>query len=57
MIERLWKFMKKEALAGKYYATKQELIDAVNGFIDELNDGVFDEEIRTLLITKFQTPS
>jgi hypothetical protein len=47
--------MKKEALAGKYYAMKQELIDAVNGFIDELNDGVFDEEIRTLLVTKFQT--
>jgi len=55
LIERLWKFMKKEALAGKYYATKQEFIDAVNGFIDELNEGQFDEEIRTLLTTNFQT--
>lgn len=55
LIERLWKFMKKEALASKYCATKQEFIDAVNGFIDELNEGQFDEEIRTLLTTNFQT--
>lgn len=55
LIERLWKFMKKEALAGEYFATKQEFIDAVNRFIDQLNEGLFDDDLRALLNTNFQT--
>lgn len=54
LIERLWKLMKKEALAGKYYATKQEFEAAVIGFLDRLNDGQYEEQITSLLTTNFQ---
>lgn len=55
LIERLWKLMKKEALAGKYYATKQEFEAAVVGFLDRLNEGEYEEQITSLLTTNFQT--
>lgn len=54
IIERLWKFMKSKVLAGKYHASKQEFKDAVNGFIDDFNEGLFDSEVQSLLTTNFQ---
>ena len=55
LIERLWKFMKKTALAGKYCATKTEFISAIDEFLDQLNEGAFDEELTSLLAPNFQT--
>lgn len=55
LIERLWKFLKKEALSGVYHDTKQAFIDAIDNFIDEVNAGEYDDELASLLELKFQT--
>ena len=55
LIERFWKFLKQKALAGYYYATKQEFCDAIDWFIDEVNHGEYENELRTLLAPNFQT--
>ena len=55
LIERLWKFMKKNFLAGQYHATKQDFIDAIDRFIEEVNHGIHNEELTSLLNLNFQT--
>ena len=54
LIERFWKFLKKQALAGYYYATKQDFCDAIDWFIEEVNNGEYQHELRTLLAPNFQ---
>jgi len=54
LIERFWKFLKKRALAGCYYATKQDFCDAIDWFIEEVNNGEYREELSTLLTPHFQ---
>ena len=55
LIERLWKFLKKNVLAGFYYHSKQAFNDAIDDFIDQVNDGIHDLELNTLMNLKFQT--
>ena len=54
LIERFWKFLKKHALAGYYYATKQDFCEAIDWFIEEVNNGEYQNELRTLLAPNFQ---
>jgi transposase len=55
LIERFWKYMKTTALAGVYHETKAIFQEVVNSFIDEVNSGIHDEELSTLLTLNFQT--
>jgi len=55
LIERFWKYMKSSALAGVYHETKQAFRQAIDLFIDEVNDGKHDESLATLLTLNFQT--
>jgi transposase len=54
LIERLWKFVKKKSLYGKYYARKEEFQGAILGCLREVN-GKYQEEMKSLLTLKFQT--
>lgn len=54
LIERLWKFVKKKALYGKFYENFQLFQNAI---INTLNDAnaVYQSELESLLTLKFQT--
>ncbi|WP_420458159.1 IS630 family transposase [Neolewinella sp.] len=54
LIERFWKFLKKQALAGYHFATKQDFEDAIYWFIEEVNNGEHQAQLRTLLALNFQ---
>lgn len=55
LIERYWKFMKQTALAGIYHDTKKVFLQAIETFIDQANQGLYDEQLATLLTLNFQT--
>lgn len=55
LIERLWKYFKKEALAGKHFQSKQEFTKAIFDFIDQIDQGLHQAKLETLLRLKFQT--
>ena len=54
LIERFWKFVKKNVLATKEYATFDEFCSAIESFVQSahLTHSV---ELKTLLTLKFQT--
>lgn len=52
LIERLWKFFKKEVVKNKYYATFQEFHDAIVRFFHDIP--IHDRELETLLSLKFE---
>lgn len=54
LIERFWKYLKKQVLAGFHYPTKQGFVEAIDNFIDEVNEGLHEEEINELMNLKFQ---
>lgn len=54
LIERFWKFLKKKVLAGFHYPTKEAFIEAIDNFIDEVNEGLHENEINDLMNLKFQ---
>lgn len=55
LIERFWKFLKSTVLAGVYYESKTAFIEAIEQFMDEVNQGVYDEQLSSLLTLNFQT--
>jgi transposase len=55
IIERLWKYLKKQVLAGKYYATKKDFEQAIVNFLEQINQGNHDLELARLLTLNFQT--
>jgi transposase len=54
LIERFWKYLKKNVLAGFHYPTKEAFIEAIHSFIDEVNEGVHNNELSQLINLKFQ---
>ena len=52
LIERLWKFVKKKCLNGRYYATFTEFAAAITNCLESLPE--YEDEIKTLLNLKFQ---
>ena len=55
LIERLWKWMKKDCLYGKYYAKFSGFKDAINKSIIKVNLPETNGSLRTLLSWKFQS--
>ncbi len=53
IIERLWKFTKKEILYGKYYDKPKLFHQAIENFFDGINQN-FKFQLSTLLTLKFQ---
>lgn len=54
LIERLWKFVKKQCLYSKYYATFAEFKQAIEDCLAEVS-GAFKEQLTSLLTLNFQT--
>jgi transposase len=54
LIERLWKFVKKEALASRYRPTFAEFQNAIDDCLDHL-DTRYRDQMESLLTPNFQT--
>jgi transposase len=54
LIERLWKFIKKNCLNGKYYSTSQQFMAAIESSLEGVNNR-HQQALKSLLTLKFQT--
>jgi len=54
LIERLWKFIKRDRLYGRYYATFQDFRASIEGCLGELST-THRHALKTLMTLKFQT--
>jgi transposase len=55
LIERLWRFVKKEVLYNKFYSKFQEFKGAVSTCLEKVIQGEYADELQSLLTLKFQT--
>ena len=55
LIERLWKFVKKECLYSKYYETFFLFRTAISECLDKVGEGEYEHAMRNLLTLKFQS--
>lgn len=55
LIERLWRFVKKQVLYNKFYSKFEEFKGAVNTCLRKVNQGKYADELQSLLTLKFQT--
>src|SRR5574341_65363 len=53
LIERLWKFTKKQCLYNRYYETFHQFKTAIDDCLDKVKS-TFNEQVKTLLNPKFQ---
>ena len=56
LIERVWKFVKKKALANRHFADFRSFQNAINDVLDGL-DTTFQAQMATLLTHNFETLS
>ena len=54
LIERLWKFIRKKALNGKYYPTFSEFISALENTLNGIHNGNFEKELKSWITFNFQ---
>ena len=54
LIERLWKFFKKNVLANRYYPEFKDFKTACSHFFDQVNQKKYQQELRSLLSMNFQ---
>jgi len=54
LIERLWKWVRKDCLNNKYYERFDEFKDAINQSLEKVSSGENKEEMDTLLSLNFQ---
>jgi len=54
LIERFWKFVKKECLYSKYYEKFVDFKQAIQACLDQVS-GKFKEKLPSLLMLNFQT--
>lgn len=55
IIERLWKFIRKKVLYGKYYENFKSFKNGISSCLNLINQGQYQQELKTLLNLKFQT--
>ena len=53
LIERVWKYLKKECLSSKYYSTFEEFCQVIERFLSVANP-TFKKAMKSLLTAKFQ---
>jgi transposase len=53
IIERLWKFVKKKVLYGRYFDSPKRFHQAIRDFFDQIQKQAFQQEMKTLLTLKF----
>jgi len=57
IIERLWKWIKKDCLYSKYYDKSEKFIQAIDNSLKKVSCPEYEEEFASLLNLKFQTYS
>jgi len=55
LIERLWKFVKKECLYSKYYENFDLFTEAIQDCLSKVGTDEYEPKLKTLLNLKFQT--
>lgn len=55
LIERLWKFIKKQVLYGRHYATFPEFCAAIDGCLAKIPITEYREKLKSLMTHNFQT--
>ena len=55
LIERLWKWLKKDSLNCKYYDSFQKFTEAIDNSLNKVTNGDVKDELDTLLSLKFQS--
>lgn len=55
LIERLWRFTKKEVLYNEYYSSFDEFKNAISSCLDKIKNGFYENELQSLLTLKFQS--
>ena len=55
LIERLWKFVKKECLYSKYYESFDLFTEAIQGCLSKVGTDQYEPMLKALLSLKFQT--
>ena len=55
LIERLWRFIKKEVLYNEFYSNFDKFKKSINSCIDKINEKCFETELNSLMNLKFQT--
>lgn len=55
IIERLWKFIRKKVLYGKYYENFLLFKNGISECLNFINKGHYNDELKSLLNLKFQT--
>ena len=53
LIERLWKFLRKEILANQYYHSFRDFYSAIESFVKTLHENYF-EQLSSLLTFRFE---
>lgn len=54
LIERLWKFIRKQSLNSKYYESYELFHTAISSCLSDIGAGIYSDELKTLLSLKFQ---
>ena len=54
LIERLWRLARKRVIQNKYYEKFSGYRDAIDNFIEDINKGLFAEDMESLITLKFQ---
>ena len=55
LIERLWKFVKKECLNARYYKDFDGFVGAIQNGLSKVGSHHYEDKLKTLLTLKFQT--
>ena len=55
LIERLWKWLKKDCLNCKYYDEFEKFTEAIDNSLNKVTNGQVEEELGALLSLKFQS--
>ena len=55
LIERLWKFVKKDRLYSRYYESFDLFTEAIQGCLSKVGSNQYKPQLETLLTLKFQT--
>jgi transposase len=54
LIERFWKLLRKKVLQNRYYQTFDDHAKAIDNFIREVNAGLHEREMNSLITLNFQ---
>ena len=55
LIERLWRLLRKRVLDNKYYEKAPQHREAIDNFLNDINEGKYADDMESLITLNFQT--